>query len=74
MVMLWNYDKPHRCPGCHSSAWYYASFDIWLDGLQWWKTYHCPCGARFSGRWAWFPKTYYRLNWKIRYYWRELTR
>lgn len=52
MVQNWNYDKPHRCPECHS-VW---TWQAPLEGIdpKWWKTYTCKsCGAVFSGRWAW---------------------
>ncbi len=69
--VMWNYDKPHRCPECHSSAWTYDG--EWQPRkMQWWKTYTCPCGARFTGRWAWWPKTYYRVKFAIWRAYREL--
>lgn len=52
MTRTWNYDKPHRCPECHT-IWTYA--DKYNNLLpRWWRTYDCfHCGAVFSGRWAW---------------------
>lgn len=77
MVRMWNYDKPHRCPECHS-IWTYQ-YPVWeydtLDGVvpRWWKTYTCQrCGAKFTGRWAWVPQMYYRTLVRSRYLYHEL--
>jgi hypothetical protein len=72
---MWNYDKPHRCPECHNS-WVYHTY--YRTGKvpatpKWWKTYTCPiCNTRFTGRWAWFPKTYCTIRFRLWYLYREL--
>lgn len=71
--VMWNYDKPHRCPECHS-IWTFR--DVWDNyGItpRWWKTYSCQyCSAKFTGRWAWFASTRDRMRGKINYLIREL--
>lgn len=77
MTQMWNYDKPHRCPECHRNWTCQYPVCEWddLDGVipRWWKTYTCrACGAKFTGRWAWWPKTYYRAKFRLWYLYREL--
>lgn len=70
MTLRWNYDKPHRCPECHTIWTYgekYSPSEGWEKGEslnpRWWKTYDCyHCGAVFSGRWSWFERIRDRLR------------
>ena len=41
-VLLWNADKPHRCPDCHAST-------VTVEDFCWWKVYNCcMCGVYIS--------------------------
>lgn len=73
--VMWNYDKPHRCPECHYIWTYQVDWygREWYSTPRWWKTNTCAhCGAVFTGRWAWFAKTRDRMRSKINYLIREL--
>lgn len=44
MIMKWNDDKPHRCPGCYAVA-------VTSESPSPWSVYTCcRCGARFTKR------------------------
>lgn len=66
---MWDWDKPHRCPECH----YVWVREYGLERGHWWLTYQChQCGTRFTGRWAWWPKTYYSARFRLWHWYREL--
>lgn len=72
MIQTWNYDKPHRCPGC-SQIWVYKDeWDLYGVRPRWWKTYTCQyCETVFTGLWAWFPETYYRIKFRVWFLYRD---
>lgn len=78
MTLRWNYDKPHRCPTCHTIWVYadkYAPSGQWHIGEalvpRWWKTYDCyACGAMFTGRWSWAEQWRDKVRGRLNY-WRR---
>lgn len=52
LVLRWNWDKPHRCPACHTSV-------VYGEKVKSWTIYQCcECKVRFAKHpwaWKWMP-------------------